>query len=373
MRFFTLAIALVLGGAASLRAEADAPAFEVVASLHHGKALDRAHDVELQGDHAFVPGKGGSLATVDVGRPAAPEIAWFRHDSGAIDNAETVLPHDGWLFLGTDAFHAVDVTNAKRPTFEGKVAGPRVDRINGMVRRGDLVLAANKSGWLAAFDVSEPSEPSLFGARNVRKRDGLRAPHDIGRLGDSVILVDPRRFGREKEPGKLAVIRVFDDGEPVPTPRWTFQGVEATQALMGANRVAVAGDFAFVGGSSPGEGLGTTYLTVVDLESPQNPRQVAAVGFAERFGHYGLTVAGDVVFAAGGRTLDAVDVSDPSEPEKLASRQFPEALPTRRGNLHDLVYRGGHLYVSAQKDDRLLVIRVADERIRRKAERENGS
>ncbi len=87
--------------------DADAP-FSVAAVLVHKQAFDRPHDVELQGDLAFVPGKGGSLAIVDVTDPTKPQLLWHRHDTKGLDDAETVLPSRDQLFLGTHDFISID-------------------------------------------------------------------------------------------------------------------------------------------------------------------------------------------------------------------------------------------------------------------------
>ena len=62
-----------------LAGEPDTAAFSVAAVLVHKQAFDRPHDVELQGDLAFVPGKGGSLAIVNVSDPTKPRLAQKAH------------------------------------------------------------------------------------------------------------------------------------------------------------------------------------------------------------------------------------------------------------------------------------------------------
>ena len=63
---------------------AEPPELELVGVLHDEHALRRPHDVELQGDVAFVPGKGGSLALIDIvillvlvlGIPVVCSVVW---------------------------------------------------------------------------------------------------------------------------------------------------------------------------------------------------------------------------------------------------------------------------------------------------------
>jgi len=335
--------------------------------VSHRKALDRPHDVELQGRLAFVAGKGGSLAILDVSQPEEPRILWHRHDAAELHDAETVLPGGDRLFLGTDDFVSLDIRAPQRPVVEKTLSRrPTISKINGMVRRGDTILAASKNGFLDAFDVSDPAATELAGAVNIRRQYDLGWPHDVDLFREFAVVPDPRRFGRVKEAGKLALIEVFDRRKPerlLPPEQWKLAGLVATEQLVGANRVQVSDSFAYVGAST-GEDGGR--LIVVDLREPEQPRQVAWLPFAPQdgYGPNGLTVAGEVVFLAGGQTVEAIDVRTPEEPVRVARQSFAEQLPGGKDSGHDLVYRDGHLYVTGQNDHCLLILRVASEKIR---------
>jgi len=180
------------------------------------------------------------------------------------------------------------------------------------------------------------------------------------------VVVDPDGFGRTGRPGKLGVLRVADPstGTLLPADRWKLEGLLVNNDLVGANRVQVAGSHAYVTGS---QGDVPAKIVVVDLADPAAPRQVAVLPFCATRGPNGLTVAGRVLFAAGGRTIEAVDVSTPDRPVKLASQQLPEVFPEGRDEAHDLVYRDGYLYVTAQNSHRFAVIKVHAKQILRLA------
>ncbi len=360
---------LVLGLAVTLTVStvrAEEP-FSVVAVLKHDQALARAHDIELLGDFALIPGKGGSIAVVDVADPAQPKLVWFRHDEEGLSDAETVLPAGHRFFLGTLDFHSVDFLDPQKPVFQGSVSDrPRVSRINGMVRRGDLIFAANKDGWLDLFDVSDPEKPRLAGALETRKQYDVGWPHDVDLFGRYLVVADPQGFGRNDLDGKLAVFRVADDdGSVLSVDQWELTGIVASQELTGANRVQIVGHVAMVGASESGV---PSHFVTVDLAEPSRPRQLASLVFSDVEGPNGLTVSGNVVFLAGGQTVEAIDATDPAKPVKLAAQSFPEALPTGRDNGHDLVVRDGYVYVTGQNDNSLVILRVNDDRIRRLAE-----
>jgi hypothetical protein len=351
----------------------DEPAFSVASVLVHEEAFARPHDIELSGDFAFVPGKGGSLAIVDISDPAKPSLCWHRRDPQELDEAETVLVDQDRLFLGTHDFHSIDVSNPAAPVFTSKVSDrKRITRINGMVRRGDTVFAASKHGWLDAFDISDPDNPVLAGAFDLRTAHDIGYPHDVDLYGDYAVVVDPHGFGRDGKPGRIALVRVFDakSKQLLPADRWKIAGILTTPELAGANRVEVSGRYAFVGASTRARG---GRFIVVDLTDPVSLKQVAHLPFAvdDGWGPNGLTVAGDVVFLAGGHSVEAMGVSNPAEPVKLASQQFPVELanvnPRYKGggdSGHDLVYRDGYLFVTGQNDHCLLILRIESGRIR---------
>jgi len=137
------------------------------------------------------------------------------------------------------------------------------------------------------------------------------------------------------------------------------------------------GSFAYVGSSlipvaGRTDGL-RPMVSIIDLSDPTKPRIRGSVDFPDPHpqaqGPNGLEVAGTVVFAAGGQTVQAIDVSNPDAPRELARLTAPAAFPGAQDDAHDLVYHDGHLFVTAQNSHALVVIRVADKSIRAAAAR----
>ena len=323
------------------------------------------------GGLAFVPGKGGSIAIVDVAAPAHPKLLWFRRDEQALSDAETVLPVGGHLLLGARDFFSIDVSNPAQPVFLKKISNrDRIDKINGMVKKGNHVFAACKSGWIDVFDVSDIRAPRLIGALDAWKKHGLEKPHDVDAFGSHIVVVAPNGFGRNPT-GQVAVFRVMTrEGLLLPVEDWVLESITESKELIGANRVQVSGSFAYVGGSwtpsaSQAAGPGPHgRLTVIELSDPGHPRIAASVPFSDLRGPNGLTVAGNMVFIAGGQRIDAIDISDPRHPVKLGSQGFPIIKEGRKtDNAHDLVYRDGYLYASFQSDDTFRILRIINERI----------
>jgi hypothetical protein len=346
--------------------------FSIVSMTLHDEALAGAHDVQLSGNIAYVPGKWNSLSVIDISNPAEPEILWFRNDSG-IPDAETVLPVGDKLLLGTKDFLTLDVKDPSNPIILKKISDrPRIDKINGMVKVGNHVFAANKSRYVDLFDVSDMNNPILSGALEAKDRFSLSAPHDVDRYGDYILIVDPNGFAPPV--GKLGLFKVMEQGRVLPVDEWQLVGRTEGKELIGANRVQVKGDYAIIGGSyTPAAreeaGVGFAHMAVVDISDPTNPTIVAEEPFYDYRGPNGLTIAGNVAFCAGGQTVAAYDISNPAKPVPLASQSFPIYREAgRTDNYHDLIYRDGHLYISAQSDNGFLILKVEDEKIRKLAD-----
>ncbi len=371
-------------------------ALEVVAVLHDENALAGAHDIEIVDGRAFVAGKGftrrnlpsggifpyeagkgGSLAVLDVKQPAAPKVLWSASTPLAYEDAETVLPLGGnRLLIGTRDLFLFDVGRPAQPRELAAIKDrPAVDTINGFARLGDAVFGANKQGHIFAVDVSRPDTIKLMGVRETRQSGELSSPHDTAFCGDLLVIVSPEGFGSQSRPGRLGVYRVADakTGKVLPPGRWSLVGRLEHPRLAGANRVMTRGKFAYVGSSLSENSNRTDDLrsnvSVIDLTDPANPRLRGSVDFADPRGPNGLELSGTVVFAAGGQSVQAIDMGDPDAPAELARLTSPAAFPGAADDGHDLVYTDGHLFVTAQTSHSLVVVRVADERIRAAAMR----
>jgi hypothetical protein len=159
----------------------------------------------------------------------------------------------------------------------------------------------------------------------------------------------------------------------LPIEQWALEASvpnTADQDLQGANRVAVWGRYASVGAFVQDR------VGIIDVADPRKPRQVANLPGCD-IDATGMTVSGRVVFVSGGECVEAIDVSDPTQPVSVAQCRGGRLFPTRRSlarghprydNGHDLVYRGGYLYVTAQNDNRFGIIEVLDRKLRDLAE-----
>jgi hypothetical protein len=241
---------------------------------------------------------------------------------------------------------------------------PRVDTINGFARLGTAVFGANKHGHIFAVDISAPDTIKLLGARETRDSGELSSPHDAAFCGDLLVVVSPEGFGREGRPGRLGVYRVADarTRRILPASQWRLVGRLEHLRLAGANRVMTRGAFAYIGSSlaknfNRADNLRGN-VSVVDLSDPAEPKLLGSVDFPDECGPNGLEIAAAMVFAAGGRTVQAVDASNPDAPRELGRFSSAEVFSGGQDDAHDLLYHDGHLFVTAQNTHALVVLRV---------------
>src|SRR5215213_4108933 len=108
------------------------------AALRDDAALGRAHDVDVYATGetrlAFVTGKAGSFAVVDVSEPRAPRL--LSSIVEGIENGETVLPLGDVCLIGSSHLHAVDVRDPRRPVVTERLTDASIASINGMVLWG---------------------------------------------------------------------------------------------------------------------------------------------------------------------------------------------------------------------------------------------
>lgn len=336
-------------------------AISLVSVLRDKAALQRPHDIELQGDYAFIPGKGGTLAVIDISSVKNPKIVWSNEGKMTLNDAQTVLPTGRHLFVGARDFYSYDIEKPGEPVHLKTLSDrPRIDRINGMIRRGGFLISANKTGWITVFDIRDPSNPKLAGALDTRKHGNVQSPHDIVSFDDHVAIVDQSGGA----PVKVRLYRVADPDthKLLPCEKWQVAGAVRRDDLNGANRVGVSGPHLFVA-CSQGENFKIGFL---DIRNPDHPRHLATMPFTDVHST-GLTIAGRVLFVGGGRAVQAIDITNPADPESLAVFHSSKVFPAGKDSVHDLVYRDGFLYVTGQNDHCLAILRVNDPKIRKLA------
>lgn len=355
-------LTLFLAGYVLAAAPAGASAHLQLLSVLEHPAVTGAHDIEVRGSCAYVAGKAnkplgrraGRFAIVDISNPKRPVVvgSLSESDHPALHNAQTVLLLDETCLLGADALLAIDVADPSTPRITACIEDKTIARINGMIAWEDKAIAANKDGFLNVFMASDPQSARFLGAFNTRKNGDLRSPHDLARFGKRFVIVPS---AGADVPVHFALYQVAgDDGELLPTTEWRLAGSLADERLAGANRVVVDKHHAYVACHY------ADTIGVIDLTDPEAPTLVTALP-TQGCEPDGLALAGDVLFVGAGKHLEVLDVSNPVQPHHLGHYQGAPlfTLPQEgcAGNAHDLVLHDGLVYVTAQRDGRMGVLR----------------
>ena len=318
-------------------------------------ALAGPHDIGLLGDIAFVAGKWGSFATVDVSDASHPRVLGCI--TGLAD-PETVYPMGGICYLGGENFLAIDVTDPREPAVLKKISDERVPSINGMAPYADYLLCASKGNHITVFDISEPGNPVLVDALHTGPL--FRSPHDIATFDNYIAVVN---ISAKAEQHNIRIYRVAERGasELLDADNWVLESAIREPGLRGANRVHITGKYAVVGCN-----LANHAVAVVDISEPANARLLKSEPTFVNCCS-GLTVAGDIAIAALTNAIQLFDISDPAKMRSAAAQKFPMLFAMGSETVHsghDLVYRNGLIYVTAQFDDAVGIIRVNDSRLR---------
>jgi hypothetical protein len=348
----------------------------VVATIRDDHKLAGAHDVCVHGTEAFVVGKDGCLAELGLSEAGPPSLRWSMQDRLLLEDAQVVHRFDtDRLLVGGRRLHLFDTGHGEPRLLTTLQHQPPLDRLNGLARRGDVVIGACKTGQLVAVEVTRDSLRWL-GSRQVRQQDQLNSPHDAVFCRDYLVVASPEGFGRETSAarGKLGVFRVIDPVTQslLPIADWERVAQFEHPRLAGANRLCARGSMVYVASSLADNGDRSDDLrsnvAVIDLSEPGQPFLRGSLDFPDQRGPNGLEIVGSVLFAAGGRTVQAIDVSDANQPWEWGRVTDLQAFPAGGDDGHELVYHQGRLLVTAQRSRAVVMIEL-DEKSRLDVER----
>ncbi|MFB6217916.1 MAG: hypothetical protein ABEH77_01865 [Halobacteriaceae archaeon] len=305
--------------------------FDPVASVRDTDTLVEPHDVEYQDGIAYVPGKGGTFALVDVRAPE-PRVLGALTD---FENAQTVLPVGNYALVADDAgVHAVDCSTPTEPVVRATAADDGLTRINGVARWRSTLFCACKGGYVHAIDISALPSLSVVGRYDADADAGLNSPHDIAVVRDHLVV--PNQM--QGTTPKLGAVRAIDTAanDLLDPAEWSASSTVSASTMDGANRVVVRHPYLFVANN-----YGHT-VTAVDATDLAAMERVGECEVAAREPD-GLALAGDYLLAGAEDTIEAFDVRDPTDPTSAAVHRFEQNI-----NAHDLEVVGDTVYLTGQ-------------------------
>jgi len=302
--------------------------------------IDRPHDVRVEGDRAYVVGKGGSFGIVDTRNMT---VLGGLH---GFDDAQVVCPvtTDRCYFGDRNGVYAVDVSDPTDPDVVASLENERLRVLNGWDRWNSFLLGASKRGSLGAIDVDDPDDPSFVGGTETGTTPGLRSPHDLRVLDDRAIVPDQHRHAGDVKLG------VYGLGETDGTIAFEPAVFRSEPRLQGANRIVIRDDVGYVA-ANYSETVGV-YENV-----PADPSLRLVLKARQHGGPNGLAPDGDHLFVGTGATIEVYDVSTPACP-RIAGAITDRQRLRGPGSVHDMDVVDDALFVTAQQSDRLVRYRI---------------
>ena len=284
--------------------------------------LGQAHQVVLDGDHAFIASGGWGLEIFDVANPAAPAFAGSVVTPGSASQVEA--REDLAYVADWTGLQVIDLSDPEAPQLGGRVDIPDTRRL--AVSGGLACIPRHNGQSLQLVDVSDPQAPALLGSV------GLPAgPNDVTITGDHIYVAAGE-----------AGLQVVDASDPLlPIV------VGAAPTGDPAYRVLVADERAYV--ISVGGMWSDGWLHVLDVSDPTSPQQLSWTHLGP---YQDMALANGYLYVVGGLSLHVIDVSDPYVPSTVYSDYM-----LRNGK--DVAVADGVVYV-ADLYDGLVIYDAAD-------------
>jgi hypothetical protein len=340
--------------------------YDQAAVIFDNYALRGAHDILVREDGiAFVAGKFGSFAIVDVRNPLEPKVRGY-FGASEFNEAQTVFVRDDYCFLGGNWFCSIDVSDMDRPVVRKRIHSPEMYQINGFASCGNYLFGASKHGYINVFDISKPDDPVHVGSFNAKADAGFVMPHDIGMVNDECCIIvscEPR-----KEEGifnRVGIYRCIDKEQKkvLPFDQWELVAKSDEALEVGANRVLVHKNYAYVACHRGRR------VIIYDISNPALIQKVAV------FDTTGTTPCGikidesaDILYVGAEDSVQVVSIKDPHNPVTLSDQRYPEMFPSNAShtnipawlasNAHDMDIYNGYLFVTGQFDNCLGVIKI---------------
>ena len=277
------------------------------------------HDVDVQGNYAYVAAGYAGLRVIDLTEPSAPrEVGAFVTESYATGIAvqghyaylvayggSGLYPHGGFILDVTDPTNPVQVGYLPMGERTSAVAAPWQIRVS-----GNYAYIADEAG-IGIMDVTDPVNPQW---------DGSVIPNP-GTQGDTAtfhVAVDGTRAYSTGTP-TFGVVDISNPLAPVLLSYITPNGIMQSVAAHG-NRAYLVTNHG---------------LTILDVSDGSHPTQIGSYNAGPA---YGVEIAGNVAYVSVAGGLTAVDVSNPANPVSVAEFESPGFTYTVR-SIGSFVYQ----------------------------------
>ncbi|MCP4712457.1 MAG: hypothetical protein GY869_27860, partial [Planctomycetes bacterium] len=218
------------------------------------------------------------------------------------------------------ALDIVDISDPSSPDRIGRFVAPGM--VFDVVAVGELAclvyMQTYEFGGLFVLDVSNPAEPIQIGQM------------DLSGYSINSIWIEGN-LAYVLTGAELRIVDISEHSTPTLLSALELEG--------GAFRIAVQGDYAYVGGSG---------VHIIDISDPENPFELSTSGFML---NHGIAVNGQYAYVSEDR-LRVIDISDPANPSDVGLSQ-----PISQSE--QLSISGDYAYV-AKEQFQLSIIDISD-------------
>ncbi len=319
-------------------------------------------EVAVIGDTVYAADKNKGIKLINVSDPSSPEVICW--EDGTICSVDTstglangieVSGDKAYVPHGSAGLEVIDVANPSKPEVFGFVDTPGI--ANSIEVRGDAAYIVSQMGYeystLYLIDVSYPSNQNVTGAiadgyalRVVAKEDMAYVsyiPDGHGPSGLRIVDISnpfkPQEIGFVETSGTIWGITVIEDVlyaadgdlQIIDISNPISPGIIKTIATECSTRgVAVVENKAYVVGNS-------VSLEIIDISDPSKATIIGSINIPSDGGVEEIEVIGNTAYLAGYSGLQAIDVSNPSLPEKINSVDISECA-TDIAVIEDIAY-----------------------------------
>ena len=282
---------------------------------------DKAYDVEVVGNYAFVADGVAHLTVFNVTDPLHPVIAGYAGEQTG--EAHDVAIVGNRLYMGEKhgGVHIYDITNPAAPTqmsrfYKTEWFAKGVDAV------GSRVYVATEWEGFNVLNVVDPYHPYIEG---TRKQGGL--------FGERVWSNGTLAYVASAT-GGLWIFNVSNPANPVVLKQLVLPGYQWD--------VWVNGNYAYVAGETAG-------LHIVDVSTPSSPTLVTTVDTDGSV--YAVYAEGNMVYVGDGAAgVKVYDVTTPASPVLIAQADTP-------GFVYGIFHKDGFVY-AADETKGLTVIQL---------------
>ncbi len=249
--------------------------------------------IELVDDHAYAAASDGLLTTTDITDPFNPVLIDTQATTGP---AHDLVVHNGFAYVAVlSGFDVFDLTDPDQPIWVKFVDDASANKL--AVDGNLLVATTSEPSEIAIYDISNPADPQRYDL----------SINYIAEYPREIILRDETLYCACGY-STFVVADLSDPQSPVITDQYT-----APQFAEFAEALTIEGSIAYVG-------TDYGYLYIFDISDPNNIELMSDQFLAPEIRSL---QSADNRLAMGINGLHLYDLTDPINPEYIASAQSP--------------------------------------------------